>query len=199
MGYDRAIQLQNVALQLGMQYQAADKWGVYRLLKDFRLFRRGGRRKITNLLSQREGGLESETFIFDYRYVISSGKSSRVYKQTVFFMHSKQLGLPQFLLQPETFFHKVGQLLGMQDIDFEQYPLFSKQYLLRGEDEDYIRASLPDKALQFFTLEKGWSLEGLNYYLVFYKDNHLMLPSQIMHFYRKGMYLHEILAAEQPR
>jgi hypothetical protein len=199
MGYDRANQLQNVALQLGMKYQAADEWGVYRLLKDFRLFRRGGQRKMTNLLSQREGWLESEAYIFDYRYVISTGKSSRVYKQTVFFMHSKKLGLPQFLLQPETFFHKVGQLLGMQDIDFEQYPLFSKQYLLRAEDEDYIRASLPDKALQFFTLEKGWTLEGLNYYLVFYKDNHLMLPSQIMHFYRKGMYLHEILSAEPLR
>ncbi|MDV7396619.1 hypothetical protein RZS08_34805, partial [Arthrospira platensis SPKY1] len=77
--------MQNVALQLGMKYQAADEWGVYRLLKDFRLFRRGGQRKITNLLSQREGWLESEAYIFDYRYVISTGKSSRVYKQTVFF------------------------------------------------------------------------------------------------------------------
>jgi hypothetical protein len=196
MGYDRAIQLQNVALQLGMQYSPNDNWGLYRLLKDFRLFQKGGRRKITNLLHQREGSLETEAYIFDYRYVISTGKSARVFKQTVFFMHSKKLGLPQFLLQPETFFHKVGQLLGMQDIDFEQYPLFSNQYLLRGEDEDYIRASFPEKALQFFTIEKNWTLEGLNYYLVLYRKNHLMLPSQVLDFYRKGMHLHHILSSE---
>ncbi len=85
----------------------------------------------------------------------------------------------------------------MQDIDFEQYPLFSSQYLLRGDDEEYIRASFPEKALQFFTIEKNWTLEGLNYYLVLYRKNHLMLPSQVLDFYRKGMHLHHILSSER--
>ena len=181
-----------------MQYSAEDEWGLLNLLKDFQLFRRGHSRKITNLLYRQIGMLETEIHVFDYRYVISSNNSRRVFKQTVFFVHSKKLGLPQFLLKPENFFHKIGQLLGMQDIDFEQYPKFSDQYLLRGADEDYIRASFPDEALQFFTIEKNWSLEGLNYYLIFYQKNRLLLPSQIVDFYRKGMHLHEILASDRP-
>lgn len=198
MSYDRSTQFRNIALQLEMQYSAEDEWGLLNLLKDFQLFRRGHSRKITNLLYRQIGMLETEIHVFDYRYVISSNNSRRVFKQTVFFVHSKKLGLPQFLLKPENFFHKIGQLLGMQDIDFEQYPKFSDQYLLRGEDEDYIRASFPDEALQFFTIEKNWSLEGLNYYLVFYQKNRLLLPSQIVDFYRKGMHLHEILASDRP-
>lgn len=198
MSYDRPTQLKNIALQLEMKFSPDDDWGLFSLLKDFQLFRRGHSRKITNLLYRQAGMLETEIHIFDYRYVISTNNSWRVFKQTVFFVHSKKLGLPQFLLRPENFFHKIGQLLGMQDIDFEAYPKFSNQYLLRGDDEEYIRASFPDAALQFFTVEKNWSLEGLNYYLILYQKNRLLLPSQIVDFYRKGMYLHDILATEGP-
>ncbi|MCB0568356.1 MAG: hypothetical protein KDC66_01260 [Phaeodactylibacter sp.] len=198
MANDRTAQLKNTALQLGMKYSPEDEWGLLNLLKDFQLFRRGHHRKATHLLSRQIGMLETEANIFDYHYTISSSNSSRTFKQTVFFVHSKKLGLPQFLLKPENFFHKIGQLLGMQDIDFEAFPEFSDQYLLRGEDEDYIRSSFPPAALQFFTVEKNWSLEGLNYYLVLYQKNRLLTPAQIIDFYKKGMYLHDVLASDGP-
>ena len=192
----RPIQLKNVAYELGMEYQAEDTWGLHTMLKDFKLFSRGGRRKITNLLSRKDGMLELDVRIFDYRFAVSTGKSARVFKQTVFYVQSKNLGLPQFLMKPENFFHKVGAWLGIEDIDFERYPKFSNQYLLKGDDEDYIRASFSDEVLQFFTIEKDWTMEGLNYYLVLYRKNQLLLPSQIINFYKKGMQLHQLLRAE---
>lgn len=193
---DRAFQLKSISYQLGMGYEAEDTWGLHTMLGDFTLFSRGRRRRITNMLYRRDGLLELDVRIFDYRYTVSTGNSARVFKQTVFFIQSKKLGLPQFLMKPENFFHKIGAWLGMEDIDFERYPKFSGQYLLRGDDEDYIRANFNDEVLQFFTVEKNWTMEGLNYYLILYRKNQLLLPSQIIEFYKKGMQLHRLLMAE---
>ncbi|MCO6480532.1 MAG: hypothetical protein J5I94_28070 [Phaeodactylibacter sp.] len=198
MSYSRSAQLKNIAYQLGMEYKAEDEWGLHTMLKDFRLFSRGHHRRITNMLYRRDGMLQLDVRIFDYRYTISTGKSSRDFKQTVFYVQSKKLGLPQFLMKPERFFHKIGAWLGLEDIDFERYPKFSSQYLLKGDDEDYIRASFKEEVLQFFTIEKDWSMEGLNYYLVLYRKNRLLLPSQIVDFYRKGMQVHQLLLSEGP-
>ncbi len=196
MSYSRATQFSKLAYELGMEYEAEDQWSLHAMLKDFKLFSRGRRRKITNMLRRQDGMLELDVRIFDYRYTIHTNNSARVFKQTVFFAQSKNLGLPQFLMKPENFFHKVGAWLGMKDINFERYPKFSGQYLLKGDDEDYIRATFSEEILQFFTIERDWTLEGLNYYLILYRKNQLLLPSQIIDFYKKGMHLHQLLRAE---
>ena len=196
MSYNRAVQLKNVAYQLGMEYAPEEEWGVHTMLKDFKLFSRGRRRRITNMLYRRDGLLQLDVRIFDYRYSVRRNNHSRVFKQTVFFVQSKKLGLPQFLMKPENFFHKIGAWLGVEDIDFERYPKFSNQYLLKGDDEDFIRSSFKEEVLQFFTIEKDWTMEGVNYFLVLYRKNRLLLPSEIISFYKKGMHLHQLLIAE---
>ncbi len=194
----RTEQMQQIAFELGMSCQAKDDWGLLKLLKDFHLFRRGGRKRIEHVLYRRDDMLETEVNIFDYAYTISSGKSSKTYRQTVFFVQSKKLGLPQFLMKPEHFFHKVGEWLGMvKDIDFEAFPQFSDQYWLRSEDEEYMRATVHEPFLKFFTIEKNWHLEGVNYYLILYRDNQLLTPPQIRDFYKKGMKVCEMLHADQ--
>ena len=144
-------------------------------------------------------GYEHPDFrVFDYSYVIGAGNNTRRINQTVFFVHSKELNLPQLLMKPEHFFHRIGEWLGMQDIDFEEYPKFSRQYLLQGEDEEWIRASMPDELLRFFTIEKKWTLEGLNYYLIFYRRNRLLPPKQVRQFYHRGLETCKMLAKAQP-
>ncbi|GJM34512.1 MAG: hypothetical protein DHS20C18_35130 [Saprospiraceae bacterium] len=191
---NRKEALERVAFNMGMKYLPKDEWGQYRLLKDFRLFRRGRHRRITNLLIKRDESLELTLNVFDYRFVIGGGNHHRRIKQTVFFIESKKLGLPDFLMKPEKLFHKLGEYLGMQDIDFEAFPDFSNQYLLQGDDEDYIRSVLgkPD-FLRFFTTEKNWSLEGSNYYLIFYRRKKILAPAEIQNFVEKGMKIFKIL------
>ena len=197
MEESRVAHLQRIAYELDMTYQPEDEWGLLHLLEDFKLFRKGGRKCIEHILRHPDAMLETDVRIFDYRYTISTGKSSQTYKQTVFFMQSKKLGLPQFLMKPEHFFHNIGEFLGFtEDIDFEEHPKFSKQYWLKSENEGYLRASLPDPFLKFFTIETDWTLEGINYYLLFYRKNHLLAPKQIKDFYQKGMRICEMLYAK---
>lgn len=89
MSKKRTQALAQVAFNLGLQFHAKDEWGLFELLKDFKLFQVGGRESITNILHQKEEMLEMEVSIFDYTYTISTGKSSITFQQTVFFMQSK--------------------------------------------------------------------------------------------------------------
>ena len=190
--------MQQVAFDLSLNFQEEGTDALMPYLSGFKLFRRGRRQKITNILSYQDQMLEYQAYIFDYRYSVGSGKDRRTLHQTVFFIQSKKLGLPEFWMQPEKFFHKIGEYLGLtQDIDFTDYPEFSKHYRLKGEDEDYIRATMDDQLLHFFTINKNWYLEGVNYYMIFYKKNRIIAPAKIKDFYGKGLHLARLLEAEE--
>lgn len=188
----RSQQLAEVAYRLGVDFTPEDEWRFMNLLTDFKIFKRGHRRSITNIFRSRDEFLETDLRIFDYQYTISSGKSHHRYRQTVFFADSRKLGLPEFRMKPENFFHKIGSLLGFEDINFENYPEFSNQYYLKSTDEEYLRATMHDGILRFFSKEKGWRLEGINYYLIFYRHNVLMPPEKIKQFYDKGMQVFDL-------
>lgn len=193
----RSESLKKIAYELPLSYQEEDPNALLPFLEDFRLFRRGRRKKIDNLLTYQHPMLDFQAHIFDYRFKTGGGNSTRHHLQTVFFIRSKKLGLPAFFLRPESIFHKFGEFLKLRkDIDFEAFPEFSKQYELQGADEDYIRAMMSDQVFHFFTINKNWSLEGVNYYLIFYKKNRIIPASKIKDFYEKGLHLAHILEAE---
>ncbi|MCB0521169.1 MAG: hypothetical protein H6577_07400 [Lewinellaceae bacterium] len=195
---ERTEAIRSVAFDLDMDFHEKDEFKMIALLRDFKLFQKGGRRTAFNILSKTSGLLEEKVNILDYRYTVSTGKSSHTFFQTVFFIQSKQLSLPQMLLKPEKFFHKIGAWLGMQDIDFEEYQEFSDKNLLQGEDEDRIRKTLKanEEVIRFFTVEKDWCLESLGFYMILYKDKTLIEPASIKHLFQKGKMLHDYLKTE---
>lgn len=179
----------------GMTFLDKDEYGTKAYLNGFELFKsRNG--KIRNLCQLKSDAMDKEINIFDYRYTISTGKTFHVFDQTVFFVNSKNLGLPEFLLKPESLGHKIGAYLGWEDIDFESYPVFSDKYHLSGENEDYIRHHFDDTILKFFSKTSGWSIEAANYYLIFYAANSLVPENILMDFYRLGTGVYDLFRNE---
>lgn len=194
----RRNQLRKVAEDLDMDFYELGKYGLLDYLADYKLFSVGRRKKIENLMINVDKNSGLDIRIFDYRYVIGGGNSTRVFKQTVFYLHSEALLLPQFLLRPEHFFHKVGKFLGMpEDINFEEFPEFSKQYLLKGKEEDAVRSAFNEEVLHFFTIEKNWSLEGRNHTLLFYRKGKRHQTETIKDFHNKGMLIYDMLTNEK--
>ncbi len=190
--------MRKVAEDLNMDFYESGKYGLIDYLSDFKLFSQGHSKSIKNMLISVDGENELDIRIFDFRFVIGGGKSTSVYKQTVFYLHSPELALPQFLLKPEHFFHKVGFFLGMKkDINFEFYPEFSKQYLLKGEQENDVRNTFNEDVLHFFTVEKNWSLEGRNNSIIFYKKGKRHKPEIIKEFHNKGLLIFRMLQEEE--
>lgn len=182
----RAENIKGIAKELSMTYSATDEFGLFRLLKDFKLFRKGHGKRITNILKEKSEFHETNISIFDYEYTQGHGKHAKTYQQTVFFIQSKSLDLPKFYLQPEWFFHRIANYFGINDIDFEEHPEFSDQYLLKSKEESRMRQKMTDEVIHFFTIEKDWYLEGVNYYLIVYMDTVLVPSKNISFLYEKG-------------
>ncbi|MBC8452449.1 MAG: hypothetical protein H8D65_01170 [Spirochaetes bacterium] len=154
-------------------------------LSGFRLFSKGHAKKVSNVL--RKDSAEKDLTIFDYRYTTGGGKSSHTWNQTVILYQSNRLQLPSFTLRPENVFHKIGKSFGYEDIDFDTHPIFSKQYLLRGEDEMKVRKLFTEKILSYFDEKKGFCVEGDGARLLFYRGGKKVPPQNIPLFQETGL------------
>ena len=181
----REAHLRRLADRLGFTYSPGAVPGLMELIADFRLAARGNKPAVTNVL-RGPGG--PDVYLFDYSYKDFGRK--RTVHQSVCFIHSQQLVLPEMCLQPEGAMHKLGELFGFHDIDFTRFPKFSRQYRLTGEDEDYIRHHFSDAVLNYFTLHKGWSVEGLGFYLLLYKKGVLLPPEEVESLYHRALEVH---------
>ena len=68
--------------------------------------------------------------------------------------------IPVFALDKENFMTNILQLSGLKDIDFKEYPDFSKRFYLRGEDEKAIRAFFTGNLIYFFESHPAYYLES---------------------------------------
>ena len=189
------------AEQMGMEFSAKGDRTLRESLAAFDLFSQNGVR-ITNVLhgdSEQLGyGEEFEVRTLDFTY--QSGKST--ISQTVICFRSSQLSLPDFSMRPEYFFHKIGSKLGYQDIDFESHPTtaeFSKKYLLRGKDEQTIRALFTDTALTFFAAHPDEvCVEGSDDQLIWYQPGKIIEPEYIPAFMKEGFEVFRLFTSSQP-
>ena len=197
-GVERTEQLRQVAFKLKMEFTERDEYGMIGLLRDFQLFDKGGRKEITSLMTQSSQLMEDRFHVFDYKYTISTGKSAHTFKQTVLFINSKRLSMPEMLMKPEHFFNKIGTWLGLQqDIDFEEHKVFSDNYLLQGEDEDRVRRTMnQEDVIRFFTIEKDWHLESIGFFMIFYQHDRLIESNEIRHLHERGMLLFDSFKEE---
>jgi len=146
------------------------------------LFTQGHSKKIHNVLS---GQLEDiEVLLFDYRYTVGSGRSSSTHQLTVAAFRAPDSNLPSFELRPEHLFHKIGQAFGYQDIDMEDYTDFSNRYLLRGQDEQAVRAAFSPQTIHGLEGEKNWCIEASDQWMVIYNHKHIK-PEQWPEFLDK--------------
>jgi len=193
----REGQLRAVAHQLGMQYSVTEDYSSRPFLDEFNLFQMGRNKLITNILKKRDDEFDTKLQIFDYQFETGYRSARRTYRQSVFFVQSKKLALPEFNMEPESIFHKItNYLIGSEDIDFKDNPRFSGNYVLTGDDEDYIRFMMNPHLLQFFSLSTGWYMEGINFYLILYKLNARFKASSIKGFYEQGHSIYKSMAKE---
>ena len=162
-------------------------------LGHFHLFSQGHSKKITNVLRGRANDMD--VLIFDYRYTTGGGQHSNTSHQTVILFESDGMQLPQFALRPENVFHKIGQVFGYQDIDFDSHPEFSKRYLLKGEDEGAVRDLFTRDVLSFYEADGKLSSEAAGGRLIHYRHGKRSRPEQIQDFITEGVRVLTLLRA----
>ena len=124
--------------------------------------------------------------VMDYKYTTGGGKSSHTWYQTVLVIESDKLLLPRFVLRPENLFDKIGSVFGKKDINFETAPVFSKRYLLRGDDEESIRSLFNEQVVEYYEQHLGVSTEGDGVKLIYYRTSKRVPPDKIQAFLQEG-------------
>jgi hypothetical protein len=175
----RTAALADACLRLGFNFQPTIPTEQAATFGTFHLFNRGHARKGSNLMTGKADG--AAVSIFDYKYTTGGGKNSHTWRQTVA-VFPEAGGLPEFLLSPEHWWDKIGEILGHKDINFEASPEFSKHYLLKGPDEAAIRAAFGAEPLGFFGQHEGWSVEVKDRALAVYRLSKRPNPEEMQAF-----------------
>lgn len=186
----RTESLRNVASELSFEFREADESFLARLA-EFQLFSQGRARKMTNIMHGESSNVEVN--IFDYCYTTGSGKNSHTHHQTGIGFRSARLSLPKFELKPERWYHKIGSMLGYQDIDFADYPGFSQQYLLRGENEQAVRELFVASVIEYLEMNTGIFVEGSGDRLIVYRAGKRARPEEVKDFLADGFGVYSAL------
>lgn len=72
---------------------------------------------------------------FQFRYTVGSGKSQHTVHVGVALLHLEQ-SFPELLISPENILHRLGEMFGFDDIDFESVT-FSKAFQVRCQDKKF--------------------------------------------------------------
>ncbi|MBP7149390.1 MAG: hypothetical protein KBD01_17805 [Acidobacteria bacterium] len=175
----RTAALEQASQSLGLTFEPLGDLDQLKSVADLPLFGRGHSRKVRHLMTGRAG--DNELRVFDYRYTTGSGKHSHTWSQTVALLPVAS-AFPEFVLAPENFLHRVGQIFGYQDIDFENAPAFSSRYLLRGPDETAIRAAFGADRIALLEGERGWTVESRTGHLGIYRSDERARPEELQTF-----------------
>lgn len=182
---ERTRALQQTAATLGWSFVPEAPWNMITGLSGFTLFNQGHSKRIRNFMYGQAQGVKAAAF--DYIYVTGSGKSSQTHFQTIVYLEPQDLALPMFALRPETLFHRMLSAFGYQDIDFGQRPEFSRQYILRGQDELAIRQTFNDRVLSFFEGYPGSCVDAGGNQLFFYRAGYRFQPNEIEGYVGLGL------------
>ena len=199
----RTKEFKRISEQLGMTFSARVKGRAKdQATPPLPLFREGRSRVVTNMLHGDSEllGFAEEFEVRIFAYGFAQQQQDQHVMQSVICFQSPQLNLPKFQLCPEFFFNKLwgGRFTG--DIDFESHPTaveFSKKYLLRGKDEQKIRALFTDEVLAFFAGQDKICVEGFSSHLCFYRALKLIEPEDIPAFMKEGFEVFRLFARKQ--
>jgi hypothetical protein len=125
---------------------------------------------------------DRDAVIGEYSYVTGSGKSQHRSRQTVAVFPGGARGLPDLVLAPENFFHRIGQIFGYQDIDLDSSEEFSKRYLLRGKDEAAIRRAFNIDVIAWFAQNDSWSVQAAGGHLAIFRTERVCKPAEVPTF-----------------
>jgi MFS superfamily sulfate permease-like transporter len=98
---------------------------------------------------------------------------------TVVHISETDLPIPDFALEPESFGTKFSELVGGKDIDFAEYPDFSRRYYLRGEPEKAVRNFFSESLVRFLEQHEEIHIECHKHRLLIYKKLDLLDPKEI--------------------
>lgn len=182
---------QQVAASMEMSYYRDADSDTLRELQQFALFQKGKpeQRHIRHFMHQFDRARRADCYVFDFRF----NRHGQIRHQTVFWALSEELRLPWFSMEPQQFKHTFIKILGREEIKFEMWPSFDRNYWIEGVDPKAVRYVFGEDVPRLFSRELGWIVEGFGNQFVMYKPNKRVAPEMRPELLRLGRSVHDLL------
>ncbi len=191
----REKKLAEVAQTNGLDFSLQDEMGFINLLLDFHLFK-GRKLPITNIMSYSESMEDLSYKIFDHRcYPNLVRNKDAFFMQTSFYVRSKQLCLPHFVIQP------LNGLIPVKEFFLRYNPLLPHSFAQKIEDYgmfhradcNFRKDVLNDTILSILEKQKNMYIEGDNYFLLIGHKAELQNTENITQFKEQCLTIFESL------
>ena len=188
----RQEDIRTAAEAMGLEFQAFADPAFENRVAMFNLFDKGHSKKILNIVVGEVP--DFEIVVFDYHYSVGRGKNQKNHRRAVALIESTNLYVPAFTLRPESMFDRLGSIFGLQDIDFDSHPLFSKMFVLKGENEAQVREFFDDSVLSLLQKKPKVCLEANEGRMILYYAVKPPKENQVKALFSEALEVHTILA-----
>lgn len=122
----------------------------------------------SNILTGRKNN--RNIYISDQTYTTGGNQHRTFHIKTITAIELDEAQLPIMCLYPEGFLDTIWDGLTRYDIDFAQFPVFSKKYILYGKNEKQIRDFFDPQILTFYEQQPPFITICGGKYLLIYGD-----------------------------
>lgn len=171
-------------------YREVDRETI-RELQQFGLFQKGQakHRRIRHFMHQYDTVRQADLYVFEYRY----SWHGQVRKQTVFWGLSESLNLPWLSMEPQQIKHTFIKILGREEIGFEMWPSFDRNYWVEGVDPAAVKYVFGDGIPSLFSRELGWAVEAFGSQFVMYQPKKPLPPEHCPDLLDLGRSVYDLL------
>lgn len=169
----------SVAARLGLDFTPGRNHAIAGHYQFLDALRKGSNRYAFNILSGRYR--EFPVYVFDYHYETHS-TNSKGQRQThhhyfSFFILEQSRDFPELRIYPETIWHKLGKMIGFDDINFESLE-FSRAFCVRSKDRKFAYDVCHPRMMEFLLAHRDLSLE-IELHAVALSFNRRLKPEEI--------------------
>ncbi|MDA7937043.1 hypothetical protein N9B79_01585, partial [bacterium] len=171
----REVALETTTSELGLKFEPEGDELLMSDLSSLPLFNRGRRKKLFNLIVADTPDLQVQ--VFDYQFTTGHGRSQTTHRVTVVSVRSVTLAVPELQVRPrKAFLDGIKEMFGRGGIELDQYPAFSKKFVLKSDQPEQARGFLDAKMVAACERNNGCSLECQSGVLLHFRANKRVDP-----------------------
>jgi hypothetical protein len=179
---------QALADRLGCSFSADDPFDIPSSYPQS-LFNKGRAQKAYNVLSGQIKG--AELSCFEYRYTEGSGKNRHTHHFTCLMLMAPIPFQPLFI-RPESFFDRIGEFFGLDDIDFESDE-FSRRFFVTCPDKKFAYDIIHSRTMELLLECGNISVEAQGNSILFFYSGSLRVPDQVEPLIQRGLRFLELI------
>jgi hypothetical protein len=144
------------------QKKLHDRWA------GLKVFDKGHSRSGKNIITGKHRGIDCT--LIDYKYVTGSGKNRSTHNRGVVILACDHPTIP-LQMRRENPFDKMGEFLGMDDIDFESAE-FSRKFYVKSSDRKWAYDVIHTRTMEYLLKGPSYMIEFGFAELCIYKNGH---------------------------